>query len=50
VKEIKTYNFKQKQADLIEHPPVVDEKEDVSLPTKKKKYIYQLNKWIDVVD
>jgi len=50
VKEIKTNNFEKKHSDRVVHPPVPGEEEDISLPTKKKKYIYQLNKWVDVVD
>ncbi len=34
MKEIKTSNFKKKQADLIEHPPIFEEKEDMSGDTE----------------
>ena len=50
MKEIQTNNFQEKQADLIEHPPVPGEKESVTPPKKKKKKIYQLGRWVDVVD
>jgi len=44
MKEIKTNNFKKK-ADLIEHPPVPGEKDDSTVPAKKKKKkIYQLGR------
>lgn len=48
MKEIKTNNFREKQADLITHPPVSGEEESV-MPKKKrkKKRIYQLGIWVD---
>ena len=47
MKEIKTKNFINKQADLIEHPPIDEEGDGSKVPKKKKmKYIYQLGRWI----
>lgn len=46
MKEIKTNNFQEKQADLVTSPPIAGEEEGTKLPTKKMKYIYQLNKWV----
>jgi len=52
MKEIKTNNYidQKKQADLMTHPPVPGETESTSLPKKKKKKIYQLNRVVDAVD
>jgi hypothetical protein len=48
MKEIKTNNFREKQADLIEHPPVFLEEDDSkNLRKKKKKKLYQLNRLVD---
>lgn len=49
MKKIKTNNYKKIKADLVEHPPIVDEKEN-TLYQKKKKKIYQLNKEVDSID
>ena len=48
MKKIKSKNFIQLTADLIEHPPVNEEKDTKLKKDKKKKKIYQLN--IDVDD
>ena len=45
MKTIKTNNFVNKKADLIEHPPIDGETDDsMVLKKKKKKNIYQLGR------
>lgn len=49
MKKIQTENFKKIKADLIEHPPLFYEEEQVPLKNKKKKKIYQLGIEVDDV-
>jgi len=50
MKEIETKNF-SKKADMMEYPPVPGETDGSKMPgKKKKKYLPQLNKWVDDVD
>ena len=50
MKEIKTNNFKKK-ADMMTSPPVPNEPDgSKSFKKKKKKYLPQLNRWVDDIE
>ena len=50
MKKIQSKKHKKLVADLIDHPPVNQEKEDIIMKDKKKKKIYQLNLFVDDID
>jgi len=50
MKEIQTKNFKKIKADLMEHPPLFNEDDNLPKKDKKMKKIYQLGIEVEDVD